>query len=431
VTPTLELDGARPLAIISVHSCPFAEIGGGENGGMSVYLREVARALAARGLRSHIFTRRDDPGAPPHLDLPDGCHVVHIDAGPPKPLAKDDVFYHLPEFLHGVTEYAREEGVEFQLVHSHYWLSGWVGRRLGGLWGVPWLHTSHTLARVKDRDRPPGASPAARHRVAVEDEIVRDCNRLVSPTAQEVEDLAQLYGVERGCAAIVAPGVDPGTFAWRDPAPVRQALGIAEDAPVLLAVGRLERLKGMDTAIHALADLRGRGVAAELVVVGDDSGSGRAEAGGHRTEKARLLAVARDLEVDDVTHFAGSVAHDRLPEYYSLADVCVVPSYSESFGLVAIEAQACGTPVVASRVGGLRQLVIDGITGYTVARHDPHLYANAIAAILEDPERRASMSAAARQLARNYSWARTADRLVDVYAETIDSYDRAAEAVFA
>ena len=421
----------RPVALLTVHSCPFSDIGGAENGGMSVYIREVNRALTAQGVPTVIFTRREDAGAPHEVDLPEGSRLVHINAGPEKPLDKNSVFYHLPEFLDGVAAYARDEGVEFRVIHSHYWLSGWVGKRLGELWGVPWLHTAHTLGRVKDRDRPPGAASEPVLRVAVEDEIVRDCNRLVVHTAQEREDMAVLYGSGRDCVAIVPPGVDLAVFKPVPHQALSRELGILPGEKVVLFTGRLERLKGLETLIFAVASLLQSGFPGiRLVVLGDDSSSGRLEAGSFAGERARLEALCAEIGIDDRVSFLGRVPHDQLPGYYSLADVVAVPSYSESFGLVALEAQACHTPVVASRVGGLRQLVLDGITGYTVARHDPQDYAGALGRILSDDQLRSVMGVAAGRLARAYSWDATARRLLDVYAETQSDYLRAAEAVF-
>jgi D-inositol-3-phosphate glycosyltransferase len=427
--PSVPVDTARrPLAVITYHSCPYSEIGGAENGGMSVYIRDVTRALAARGLPSYIFTRKEDPGAPSHVDLPEGCHLIHVKAGPDAPLDKDALFYHLPEFQAGVAEFARDAGIEFVAIQSHYWLSGWVAKRLGQLWGTPWLHMAHTLARVKDRDRPPGASAEPAIRAAVEQEIVRDSNRLIAPTAQEVEDLAELYGSGRDCVSIIPPGVDTELFQPVDSRKLRRSLGIGENTQVILFTGRLERLKGVETAVFALASLLqgdpDRDV--RLLVLGADSHNGIREAAAYGGERHRIEALVRELGIEPNVSFLGAVAHDTLPNYYSLADVCVVPSYSESFGLVALESQACQTPVVASRVGGLRQLVLDGITGYTIARHDPQDYATALRHVLDDPQLRAVMGVAGRRLASAYSWDVTADRLMLTYAETEAQYEQAA-----
>jgi len=408
---------------------------------MSVYLREISKRFAARGIRSYIFTRKDDPGAPPELDLPDGCRLVHVEAGPQARIDKNDLFYHLPDFFRGVVDYARGEKIDFRVIHSHYWLSGWVGRRLSRLWGVPWLHSAHTLARVKDRDRPPRAAAEPAHRIAVEDEIVRDCNRLISPTAQEVEDLATLYGAGRGCIALVPPGVDSDVFRPLPQMtvlpPLAEGGSIAGGAPrwrgpvegTVLFVGRLERLKGLDIVLNAIAILAGEGIAARLIVIGEDSSSGTHEAEPYGGERMRLSALTQELGISDRVQFIGKAGHDELPLYYNIADVCAVPSYSESFGFVALEAQACGTPVVASRVGGLRQLVIDEITGFTVAGHDPRDYARAMRRIFDDADLRQRMGSAARQLARTYSWQSTTDRLLAAYEETEADYNRAAEAV--
>ena len=419
----------RTIAVIAAHSCPYSEVGGAENGGMSVYVRETAAALAARGVTSVIFTRKEYADSPSELDVPDGCHLVHIHAGPEKPLDKDGLFYHLPEFYENVNTWTREHGVAFDLVQSHYWLSGWVGRRLGGLWGVPWTHMAHTLGRVKDRDRPEGAARESDQRIAVELEIVRSCNRLIAPTPREVEDLAYLYGADRSCIDVVALGTDLARFHHAEPGDLRTQLGLGPDERVILFTGRLERLKGVETLIRALPHLPADVGPRRLLVAGADSGNGVAEAGGFVSERARLESLAADLGVTDQVTFLGAVPHNQLPRYYSLADVCAVPSYSESFGLVALEAAACGTPVVASRVGGLVHVVADGRTGFTVRNHDPEKYAERLGLLLTDEPLRRRMGAAAAELAAGFTWDATAARLIDVYCNTAASYVRAAESV--
>ncbi|MDP9326325.1 MAG: glycosyltransferase [Candidatus Dormibacteraeota bacterium] len=421
----------RPVAVITAHACPFSEIGGAENGGMSIYVREVTARLAKRGVPAVIFTRKEDSGALAHVDLPDSCHLVHVAAGPEAPISKNALFYHMPDFYRGVAAWARDNEMNFRLVHSHYWISGWAGRRLSGLWGVPWLHMAHTLARVKDRDRPVGAVQEPDQRVAVELENVRSCNRLVAPTQVEVEDLAYLYGAERDCISVVPPGVDTDVFREVDPGDLRARIGIHPDEKVILFTGRLERLKGVDTLVHALADILARRSATDvrLLVLGEDSGNGLAEAAAYGGERGRLTALAEELGVADQVTFAGKVPHHLLPRYYSLADVTALPSHSESFGLVAIESQACRTPVVASRVGGLRQLVIDGISGITIAGHDAAVYADALTRIIDDPELARSMGDAGRTVAEAYSWEATADRLLGVYEDTEAYYQRAATAL--
>ncbi|GAC1332430.1 MAG: glycosyltransferase [Candidatus Dormibacteria bacterium] len=431
-SPSGCIDGAgmpRTIAVIAAHSCPYSEVGGAENGGMSVYVRETAAALAQRGLRSVIFTRKEYAQSPAELDVPDGCHVVHVHAGPEKPLDKDGLFYHLPEFYEQVNAWTRENSVEFDLVQSHYWLSGWVGRRLGQLWGVPWTHMAHTLGRVKDRDRPAGAQRESDQRIAVELEIVRSCNRLIAPTPREVDDLTYLYGADRSCIDVVPLGADLARFHRRDSSDLRARLGLASDERVILFTGRLERLKGVETLIRALPHLRPEVGSHRLLVAGADSGNGVAEAGAFAGERGRLESIAADLGVSQNVTFLGAVAHDQLPLYYSLADVCAVPSYSESFGLVALEAEACGTPVVASRVGGLVHVVSDGVTGFTIPAHDPEKYAQKLSLLLGDEALRARMGLAAAELAAGFTWDATAARLEEVYCNTAASYVRAADSL--
>ena len=405
----------RLVAVIAAHACPYSEVGGAENGGMSVYVREVTEALARRGMRSVVFTRKEYESAPGELDVPEGCHLVHVSAGPEMPLDKSGLFYHLPEFYRQVTQWARDNDADFDLVHSHYWLSGWVGRRLGQLWGAPWVHMAHTLGRVKDRERPEGAARESDQRIAVELEIVRSCNRLIAPTPMEVDDLAYLYGADRSCIDVVPLGVDLDRFQPMDPAPLRRRLGLADNERVILFTGRLERLKGVETAIRALPLLPASTGPRRLLVVGADSSNGLLEAGGYASERSRLEALAAELGVAGDVTFLGAIHHEELPQYYSLADVCAVPSYSESFGLVALEAQACGTPVVASRVGGLASVVIDGQTGFTIRDHDPAAYAARMGDLLGDEVLRTQMGSAAATHAVTYTWDATAEKLLDVY----------------
>jgi D-inositol-3-phosphate glycosyltransferase len=418
----------QTLAVIAAHACPYSEIGSAENGGMSVYVREMAEVLARRHVATVFFTRKEDPDAPPVVDFEDGNRLVHIPAGPQAPISKDGFFYHLPEFYRGVAQWARDEEIEFRLVNSHYWLSGWAGRRLSQLWGVPWAHMAHTLARVKDRDRPAGAAPEADQRVAVELEIVRSTNRMIVPTAQEVEDLVFLYGADRSCISLVPPGVNTEIFAPTDSADLRRRLGLGAGEKVILFTGRLERLKGVEILVHALAAILDSRTERDvrLLVLGADSSNGILEAGVHGGERARLEALAVEIGVDDRVDFLGTVQHQDLPAYYSLADVCAVPSYSESFGMVAIEAEACGTPVVASRIGGLRQLVLDGITGVTVPSHEPIAWAAALRRVIDDPAAREVLGSAARRLAKAYSWETSADLLLEAYMETESNYRRLA-----
>jgi len=418
----------QTVAVIAAHACPYSEIGSAENGGMSVYVREMAEVLARRHVPTVFFTRKEDPDAPPVVDFEDGNRLVHIPAGPQAPISKDGFFYHLPEFYRGVAQWARDEEIEFRLVNSHYWLSGWAGRRLSQLWGVPWAHMAHTLARVKDRDRPAGAAPEADQRVAVELEIVRSTNRMIVPTAQEVEDLVFLYGADRGCISLVAPGVNTDMFAPTDSAHLRRRLGLGAGEKVILFTGRLERLKGVEILVHALAAILESRTERDvrLLVLGADSSNGILEAGVHGGERARLEALAVEIGVDDRVDFLGTVPHQDLPAYYSLADVCAVPSYSESFGMVAIEAEACGTPVVASRIGGLRQLVLDGITGITVPSHEPMAWAAALRRVIDDPGARDVLGTAARRLAQAYSWETSADLVLEAYTETESNYRRVA-----
>ncbi len=406
------------VAILSVHTSPIAELGGHENGGMNVYVRETCRELARRGIATDIFTRRTHPDQPQALSLAPRSRLIHVTAGPPAPLEKGDQFAHLPEFVEEVYAWAQSSREAYAAVHSHYWLSGWVAAQLAGRWHVPWLHTAHTLGRVKNALAAEGAVLESDERIQVEQAIVRHSDVLIASTHAESDDLVELYGAAPGKIRVIPGGVDSETFRPRRSAALRRRLGL-EGRRVVLFIGRLERLKGVETLLKAfvlLGTLRRRGAApAHLLIIGGDSTNGRLESRSHNGEAGRLLQRAHELGVGNAVQFLGPVGHDRLPAYYSLADVCVVPSFSESFGLVALEAQACGTPVVASRVGGLAQLVKDGLTGFTIPDHSERLFAERIAELLDHPRLRAQFGRRGRLLAHNYSWEQTGERLEELY----------------
>ena len=284
-------------------------------------------------------------------------------------------------------------------------------------WGLPWFHTFHTLARVKNERAAEGAIVEPEHRIAVEQAIVRNCDRLIASSTQEADDLIRLYGAARNRLSVVAPGVDLQVFAQRSTAALRKRLGLG-DAQVVVFAGRLERLKGAETVIRAMAHLVGDRVQSEppiLLVIGADSQNGASESRLSGGEQARLVALADSLGIGGQVRFLGSVDQPALASYLSLAAVCVVPSYSESFGLVALEAAACGTPVVAARVGGLPTIVKDGLTGFTLVSHEPAQYAERIGRLLADEELRRCFSRRSRLVATQFTWKDTVDRLVAEY----------------
>ncbi|HEV2014423.1 MAG TPA: glycosyltransferase [Candidatus Dormibacteraeota bacterium] len=408
----------KPLAIVSLHASPVAALGAGENGGMNVYVRAVCAELGRRGIPTEVFTRRSSPDGPDRVRLADRSWVTRLLVGPAEDIEKGRLFDLLPDFTEAILSEQQRRQTGYSLVHSHYWLSGWVAARLRDEWSLPWFHTFHTLARVKNERAAEGATTEPDHRIAVEQAIVRNCDQLIASSAQEADDLVRLYGASRTRLSVVAPGVDLQVFNERPTGALRKRLGLG-DAKVVVFAGRLERLKGAETVIRAMAILAADPAQPEppiLLVIGDDSHNGASESATSGGERSRLEALAASLGIREQVRFMGSVDQPELAGYLSLAAVCVVPSYSESFGLVALEAAACGTPVVAARVGGLPTIVKDGLTGFTLTSHDPDQYAERIGRLLADDELRRCFSRRSRLVATQFTWKETVDRLVAEYA---------------
>ncbi|GAA3156078.1 D-inositol-3-phosphate glycosyltransferase [Blastococcus jejuensis] len=405
----------RRVATLSVHTSPLDQPGAGDAGGMNVYIVEVSRRLAERGVEVDVFTRATSSDLPPVVEMAPGVTVRHVSAGPFEGLGKEELPGQLCAFTAAVLrEEAQHEEGHYDLVHSHYWLSGQVGWLARDRWSVPLIHTAHTLAKVKNEALADGDRPEPRSRVIGEEQVVAEADRLVANTDEEARQLVRHYDADPARTLVIPPGVDLDRFAPGDRAAARRAVSVPADALVLLFVGRIQPLKAPDVLLHAAARL----VADDPVlrprlrvhVVGAPSGSGL-------EAPEQLQKLAGDLGIADVVHFFPPQPPDRLAEHYRAADVAVVPSHNESFGLVALEAQACGTPVVAAAVGGLRTAVRDGVSGVLVAGHDPADYAVAVRAVLA---RRELLSVGARRHAARFSWDRTADALVAAYASAAE-----------
>jgi D-inositol-3-phosphate glycosyltransferase len=396
--------------MLSVHTSPLDPPGGGDAGGMNVYIVETAKRLAARGIGVEIFTRATHSEQPAVVDLAPGVLVRHVTAGPFEGLAKDDLPAQLCAFTAGVlrTEAFHEPGW-YDLVHSHYWLSGQVGWLVRDRWSVPLVHSAHTLAKVKNSLLAEGDTPEPRARVIGEEQVVAEADRLITFTADEAKQLIEHYDADPAKVQTVAPGVDLDVFMPGDRAAARSALGFDAQRPLLLFVGRIQRLKAPDVLLRAAARLaRERRV--QVAVVGAPSGSGLAD-------PTWLADLARDLGIADAVHFVPPAAPSALASYYRAADLTVVPSYNESFGLVALESQACGTPVVAAAVGGLPTAVRDGVSGVLIDGHDPEQWAKVIGDLLRNPADLDRLGSAARAHAELFSWDRTTDELVHAYQE--------------
>lgn len=416
VEPWADSDSVRPLrriAVLCVHSSPLDPAGAGDSGGMNVYVRAVARELAQLGVASDVYTRRTHPSQPEVVNFADGVRVIHVAAGPPAPVSKHRLADHLCAFVCAMQRQAAHLG-PYELIHSHYWLSGWVGRRLAERWGVPLVHSAHTLGKVKNANLAPGDAPEPAARLHGEERVVAAADRLLAPTPVEARELVELYGAASGRVHVVQPGVDVECFTPGDQAAARVRLGIR--ARHLLAfVGRLQALKAPDLAVRALAVLRDKrpDLGVELVVVGSPSGNGFGE-------PQRLRTLAEALGVGHAVHFLSALPHAQLADVYRASDLLLMPSHSESFGLVALEAQACGLPVLASRSGGLAHAVGSGTTGILLSSRDPEDWAEAAEGVLSSPRKRRAMSAAAARFAGVQGWRVTAEGLLSVYEDLLE-----------
>jgi D-inositol-3-phosphate glycosyltransferase len=403
--------------MVSVHTSPLDQPGTGDAGGMNVYVVELSRRLAALGVQVDVITRATSSELPPAVELTPGVTVRHVTAGPFEGLAKED----LPAQLCAVTaglmriEAVREPGW-YDVVHSHYWLSGQVAWLAAERWDVPLVHTMHTMAKVKNLALADDDTPEPLAREIGEAQVVAAADRLVANTDEEGKALIELYDADPAQVVTVPPGVDLDMFRPGPAAAARQRLGLPAGASVLLFVGRIQPLKAPDVLLRAVArllaeqpSLRERLVVA---VVGGLSGSGLAH-------PDSLRGLARELGLSDVVRFTDPVPQPALADWYRAADLTVVPSYSESFGLVAIESQACGTPVVAAAAGGLRTAVRDGVSGVLVDGHDPGDYAAVLGELLADDQRRRALGRGAIAHAAGFSWAATASGMLDVYGDAL------------
>ncbi|MGQ0463982.1 MAG: D-inositol-3-phosphate glycosyltransferase [Sporichthyaceae bacterium] len=411
-TPTAAPSPNR-VAVLSVHTSPLEQPGTGDAGGMNVYVAEVSRRLAARGIEVEIFTRATSSDSPPTVELEPGLTVRHVSAGPYEGLPKEELPGRLCAFTAGVlrAEATREPG-HYDLVHSHYWLSGQVGWLAAQRWGTPLVHSMHTLARVKNAALAADDAPEPRARELGEADVVAAADRLVANTAEEASALIKLYGADPTRVDTVAPGVDLSLFTPGARGAARAALGLPVDATVLLFVGRIQPLKAPDVLLRAVALLAdadtARRAKLHVAVVGGPSGSGLAQ-----PEMLHKLAV--ELGISDLVHVLPPVPQADLARWYRAADVTVVPSHSESFGLVAVESQACGTPVLAARVGGLTTAVRDGQSGMLVDGHDPHDWASALDRLVGDEVLRRRLGDGAVRHAAHFDWSATAEGVLGVY----------------
>ncbi|MEB3370286.1 D-inositol-3-phosphate glycosyltransferase [Saccharopolyspora sp. S2-29] len=412
----------RRAAVFSLHTSPLEQPGTGDAGGMNVYIAQTSRRLAELGTEVEIFTRATSSDIPPIAELAPGVLVRNVVAGPFEGLDKNDLPSQLCAFAAGALRVeARHEPGHYDLVHSHYWLSGQAGWLARERWGVPLVHTAHTLAKVKNANLAEGDSPEPRVRVLGEEQIVDQADMLVANTEFEATDLIDRYDAEPDAVATIPPGVDLEVFTPGDGVAAREELGVAADALVLAFVGRIQPLKAPDVLLRAAAELLQRHPELRerlvVLVVGGPSGSG--------LERPRALQqLAVDLGIDDVVRFLPPRGGKRLAQVYRAADVVAVPSHNESFGLVALEAQACGTPVVAAAVGGLPVAVRDGVSGVLVDGHRTEQWAEALSSVALDRGLRHRLAGNAREHATTFSWTRTTESLLDAYEQAKLAFNR-------
>lgn len=396
------------VAVLSVHTCPLAALGGKETGGMNVYVREVARELGRMGVHVDVFTRSQNPGIARVVPLGPGCRVIHVPAGPEVPMPREAVHRHLPEFVAALEAFMRREGAGYELIHAHYWLSGVVGLTLSARWGVPLVQMFHTLGHLKNRAVRSPAELEPELRIAEEARLVAGAHRLVASSAVERAQLVWYYGARADRIAVIPCGVDTELFRPMDRGEARALLGL-DGSPVLLYVGRLSPIKGLETLLEALGLLRAP--APVLCVVGGDTDEPENGPVAHLRERVTALGLG------DAVRFVGPQSQERLRLYYAAAEMTVMPSYYESFGMVALEAMACGNPVVASRVGGLTTTVQDGVTGYLVPEGDARVLADRVSTLLGDGDLRRRLGGEAARRATQYRWPCVAEAICGLYAE--------------
>jgi D-inositol-3-phosphate glycosyltransferase len=397
------------IAELSVHGCPLKLLGTKDTGGMNVYLREISRELGKRGISVDVFTRAHNSGEPEIMPLGENARIIHLAAGEPEDAFKEKIYYHLPELICSLRCFLDREKITYDLWHSHYWLSAYTAQQLKPVLDIPQIITFHTLGAVKNRARP--AEEESELRIVTEGELAKSADRIIALTRDERDDLINIYGARPERVQVIPGGVDVDLFRPMDKQKARSELGLS-DGKILLFAGRVEPIKGVDILLHAIASLKGKKELHLLIVGGDLDGNG---------EVSRLRSLAGELDISDRMTFWGSVEQEKMPLFYNAVDICVVPSLHESFCLVSLEAAACGTPVVASRVGGLMTTVRDGETGFLVSERSPEAFAGRLELILDNAGLAEAMGKAGRASAMEYQWSTIAEAMLRVYRQMIDT----------
>jgi len=388
------------IAMLSVHSCPIGNLGAKDTGGMSVYVREVAHELGKQGILVDVYTRVHDPRDKQIIKLGQNAQLIHLRAGEDENIHKLAVYPHLPDFAHNLESFRKHNDLQYDLVFSHYWLSGWVGETLKRWWNIPHVTMFHTLGAVKKsigigEDEPELRLETERH-------LARNCHHVIATTGKEKDDLVWRYGASPERIGVVPCGVNLDLFQPMNKEKAKRQLGFGDDK-IILFVGRIEPLKGIDQLLRAMAYLQ-NGQRPRLVIIGGDDHS--------QYEMERLRRLTWRLGIGGSVSFLGLMKHEKLPYFYSAADVCVIPSYYESFGLVALESIACGTPVVATNVGDLRSIIRQGETGYVVMDNTPHHLAQKIAWLLSKPSPDMKSLLSIRESVTGFSWSNIAEAVI-------------------
>jgi D-inositol-3-phosphate glycosyltransferase len=409
------------IAMLSYHTCPLATLGGKDTGGMNVYVRDLSRQLGKSGIGVDVFTRSQDEHVPHVLhDLGYGNRIVHIAAGPEIPMEKGKLSDYIDEFVEGILAFTGQKGLKYDLIHSHYWLSGLAGLELRLAWNIPMVQMFHTLAVMKNRVARSPEETASESRLAAENLLLQESQKVVAATEAELAQIRWLYRIDTDNVVVIPPGVDTTRFYPIPKDEAKEFIGIHPEGRMLLFVGRIEPLKGIDTLFRAVSLLKQHGVMGTnpfyVAIIGGDPDASPDKIS---NEMGRLKQIREELGIEDMVAFLGKRDQDTLQYYYSAAEAVIVPSHYESFGLVALEAMACGTPVVASETGGLAFLVKDGETGFHVPAADPAALCESLERVLVDADLRERLGDQAAAYAKAYDWDIIADRLLALYRQEI------------
>jgi D-inositol-3-phosphate glycosyltransferase len=410
------------IAMLSYHTCPLATLGGKDTGGMNVYVREITKKLGEQGVHVDVFTRSQDEHVPHVLhDLGFGNRVVHIPSGPEIPMPKQQLAEYIPEFVQGIKDFAQSKDIRYDLIHSHYWMSGIAAIDLKREWGAPIIQMFHTLGLMKNRVAQSESEKEGDYRIGGEQRVIQSADRIIAATPAELSQLQFLYNADGHKINIIPPGVDICHFYPIPEDEAREFIGIPPCKGMLLFVGRIEPLKGLDILLEAIAIMKKEhGIEESMFCLSVIGGDLELTPDAMSSEMLRLQRLREKYGLEEMVALLGKRSQDTLAYYYSAAKVVVMPSHYESFGMVALEAMACGTPVVASDVGGLAYLVKDGVTGFTVPAGDPWILADRLTQLLYNENQRQQMGDQAAQYAREYAWESITQRIRAVYAELLE-----------